>query len=378
MKSHLTVIIFLFFFFAGYAVLGYTRHHIYESEINKSVEKWVTARNEGIEKPMSWEKFPYLGAPEAVPVIEDPLFRELMYSFYDMQLAYAAEYQIELVPHLIEDISGEKWNLWDAYTTWAAFKVLRLDTYVGCNTWINLGPISSTDICGSLAESIASWELAGGKCEGNWMEVYEQSSEYKEWLGHYFADVSGPKKYYQLEMDDETEKMIDELIREALAGGKSKDDPYVQFLYKAKEQSESDSHKDEWVHEPMTIEERYHTTKGQELPFWTDLFFGHILEPEQRLMETSFERYVIHFGEGDIVKTTMDAGVIETVGDYLTTLERNDYNFSYVFNYCAFPLKDLITDGCVLILVSVVSTILMVKWVLPRFISPKQEDQTEK
>ncbi len=380
MKSRFAVIVFFIFFFAGYVILGYTRHCIYEEEINKNVTKFVGARDEGITKPMAWEEFPYHGAPEAVPVIEDPVYKEVVYSFYDAHLAYSAEYQIEVVPQLVGEVTDAKWNLWDAYTSWAAFEALRIYAYAGGFVRISLGPDVSKDVCGSLAESIVSWEAAGGKREGNWMEVYKQSPEYWAWLDQWFTQISGPGMPLP-EIDDETEKMIDELIRKALSEGKSEDDPYVQALYKAKELGEFDkSHEEEQIHGPRSIEERHQdVVEGQELPFWTTFFFGDILEADQKLMEITFNQYVEHLGEKDIVRAGIDSGIIEALGDSFDLMGKNGYGTSYVFNHCAFPLKDLIADACVLILFSVVSTIFMMKWVLPRFTSQaKQEDQKEK
>ncbi len=371
MKSRFAVIVFFIFFFAGYMILGYTRHCIYEEEINKSVEKWVTARNEGIKKPLPWEKFRYHGAPEAVPIIGDPMYKEVAYSLHETYFDYInGEYQTEVIPQLLDEVTSGKWNLWAVYNRMAIYKSLQVYVYVGGNTSIRLGPDVPTDVCGSLAESIASWEAAGGKREGNWMEVYKQSPEYRAWLDQWFTEISGTRELEPpLEIDDETRKMIDELIRKALSEGKSEDDPYVQALYKAKEYGEYGGYYEEmWrSYRPMSVEERYrNTTEELKLPFWSSLLCRDVLEADQRLVEVAYERYVEHLVEEDIVRGGIDSGIIDLTGDYLDRTAKNSYNISYVLKTCGFPLTDFFVDVCMLVVSSIVLTICVVKKILPR------------
>lgn len=371
MKTRLSVAaVFLIFLLVGYTALGCARHHIYEEEINKSVEKWVAALDEDIAKLQGIEDpdMFYFGAPEAIPVIKDPLYKEMMYSFYKATVVRGAEYQVEVVPQLVKDITGGGWNLWDAYTSRATFRVLQIHAYTGGYQWIDLGPSVSTDIGGSLAESIASWEAAGGKREGNWLESYRQSPEYRTWFNEYVAEISGPKYVPNFDVDDMTKEMIDDLLQKALSEGKSEDDPYVQALRKAKEYAESESSQKEekHVHEPMSVEERYKNVQEmKELPFWTDFFFGDILRASQRLTNVAYEEYMTHVDEEDIIRAGMDAGVVDSIGDYLDRMEENNYETSFVFGYCAFPFMDLVFDVCILLVFSVVSTIVVTKKVMP-------------
>ncbi len=70
----ITPLIFLIFLVSGYSVMGYMRHYLYDETIQEHVTNWTTTLEEGIEKPMGWETHEYLGTPEAVLVISDPVF----------------------------------------------------------------------------------------------------------------------------------------------------------------------------------------------------------------------------------------------------------------------------------------------------------------
>ncbi len=97
-----------------------------------------------------------------------------MYSHYDIRQEYSTEYETEVVLLILGEIDDHHWSLWDAYKRLTIFQHVRRLFYIAFFP-VTLGPYNSEDWGGSLAESIASWEAAGGKREGNWMEVYKQS-----------------------------------------------------------------------------------------------------------------------------------------------------------------------------------------------------------
>jgi hypothetical protein len=360
-----TILIFFIFFFAGWVVIGHTRYHIYETEITKDVSKFVSQREKGIQGPMAWEIYSYHGAPEAIPIIEDPVFKDVVYSLYSTYNDCNAEYQVEVVPQLLEEITNGKWNLWDAYNRVALYRELHLVAYIGASTGIDLGPDNSTDFCGSLTESVVLWEAAGGEREGDWFRVYEQSPQYETLIEQWFTEISGPKEIEPPPRIDN----IDELISNALDEGKSEDDPYVQALYKTKEyyntQYETASEFAR-LHRPMSVEERYTTaTEELEIPFWTNIFCGKILRAEQELIEIAYDRYLTHLSEKDIVRTAIDAGIVEFSGDYLSQRAQKGYDLSYYLKVRRFPFTDLLIDTFLLILSSSVLTFLVMKKVMP-------------
>ena len=359
------IAVFFIFFFTGYAIIGYTRHHIYETEITEIVSKFVGNKEKGIEGPLYWEKYPYHGAPEAIPIIEDPIFKDVVYSSYEIHSDYNAVYQTEVILLLLEETTNWTWNLWDAYNRIAIHRELRLSAFIGANTAIDLGPSDSTDLCGSLAESVVLWEAAGGERQGDWFRIYEQSPQYQIWLDHWFNEISGPKEFEPPPRMDN----IDELISNALSEGKSEDDPYVQALYKAKKYYETQyeiSSESARLHRPMNVEERYVTsTEELEIPFWTNIFYGDILQAEQELIKIAYDRYTTHLDERDIVRTAIDAGIVEFTGDYLDQTAQKGYDLSFFLSVRRFPFTDLITDTLLLIISSTVLTFLVMKKVLP-------------
>lgn len=335
-------VVFIIFLVAAYAVMGCARHSFYDKAIQEHVAKFAAVKEEDLEKPLAWERLAYLGTPEGAAIIEDPVFREVVYSMHKTNVGYLAEYHADLLPTLLEEVDDQKWNLWDAYKRQAIFEALWLDIHIGGNTVISLGPTFPTDVCSSLAESIALWESAGGEREDGWLECYEASPQFEAWLSQYFADISGPKK---LDPPPEVNNYLDEEIT-----------GFFQEMYE--------------LHTPMSVEERYTTsTKELELPFWVNQFCRDILEAEQHLIETAYSRYVVHLSEEDIVRTAIDAGIVEYTGDYLDRTAKKGYDLSHIFNASRFPLRDLIIDAFIIFGFSLAATVLVVKKVLPEFTS---------
>ena len=336
----MTAVVFIIFLVAAYAVMGYARHSSYDKVIEEHVVKFAAVKEEDLEKPLALEGLPYLGTPEGAAIIEDPVFKEVVYSMHRTYVGYHAEYHADLLPTLLEEVDDQKWSLWDAYKRQAIFEALWLDIYIGGNTAISLGPTFPTDMYGSLAESIALWESAGGEREDDWFESYEASPHYKAWLNQYFADISGPKEL------DPPPKVNDYL-----------DEEYTGFFQEMYE-----------LHTPMSVEERYITsTEELELPFWVNLFCRDILEAEQHLIEVTYSRYMAHLSERDIVRTAIDAGIVEYTGDYLDRTAKKGYDLSRILNESRFPLTDLIVDALIIFGFSLAATVLVVKKVLPRF-----------
>ena len=178
---------------SGYVVAGYTRHHTYEGVMEEHVPDITTPIEEGSGKPMGWEDFDYLGTPEAALVIADPVFQEKIYSLWNMWADYLIDYEIEVLFSLLAEVDDDRWNLWDAYEKRTVFEHQRVIYWIAGNL-IFLSPYSKDDWGGSLAESVVLWEAAGGKREGNWMEVYKQSPEYEDWLNQVFAEIAETKE----------------------------------------------------------------------------------------------------------------------------------------------------------------------------------------
>ncbi|MBU7001302.1 MAG: hypothetical protein HXS51_11090 [Theionarchaea archaeon] len=367
MDSRVTaVLIFFMFFLAGYVTIGYARHHIYETEINEIISEFEGYREKGIERPMAWDIYTYHGDPRAIPIIEDPVYKELAYSLWDIHQDYNYEYQIEVVPQILEKTTSGKWNLWNAYQRAAVYRELQLVAYIGTNSGIDLGPDLSTDFCGALAESVADWEAAGGERNGDWFKDYEQSPEYETLMDQWFAKISGPK---EIELPPPPIDNVDQLISNALEEGKSEDDPYIKALYIAKEYYDNQYEIDvenAKLHKPMSIEKR-HTAATQELeiPFWTDIFIGKTLRAEQKLIEIAYDRYLVHLDQEDLVRTGVDAGVIEFSGDYLDRRAQKGFDLSFYLKIGRFPFRTLIIDTLVLITSSFVLTFLVMKKVMP-------------
>jgi hypothetical protein len=288
-------LIFFMLFFAEYVVIGYTRHRIYEIEINEIISKFINAREEGIEKPMAWDIYTYHGDPEAIPIIEDPVYKEMAYSLWEIFQDYIYEYQTDVVPQILEETTKGNWNLWDAYQRIAINRDVQLISYTASHSGIKLGPDTSTDFCGALAESVVEWEAAGGTRQGDWFKDYEQSSQYKTLMDQWFTKISGPKEE---ELPPPPIDNVDELISNALDEGKTKDDPYVQALLIAKEYYDTQYEIGVEIaqrHKPMSIEKRYNAaTEELEIPFWTNIFIGKTLQAEQELIEIAYKRYLVH------------------------------------------------------------------------------------
>ncbi|MGC1121933.1 MAG: hypothetical protein WBA22_12660 [Candidatus Methanofastidiosia archaeon] len=360
------VLIFFMFFFAGYVILGYTRHHIYETEINEVISKFIGYREKGTENPSVGGTYPYYGDPKAIPIIEDPVYKEVVYSLWDIRSDYTFEYQIEVVPQILEETTKENWNLWDAYQRVAIYRELRLSAYIGTTTGIDLGPDISTDFCGALAESVVEWEAAGGERQGDWFKDYEQSPQYRTLMDQWFTKISGPK---ERELPPPPIDNVDQLISNALEEGKSEDDPYVKALYIAKEYYDNQYEIDvenAKLHSPMSIEKRYTTaTQELEIPFWTNVFIGKTLRAEQKLIEMAHNRYLVHLDQEDLVRTGIDAGVVEFTGDYLDRRAQKGFDLSFYLKVGRFPFKSLIMDTFVLIISSCVLTFLVMKKTMP-------------
>jgi len=319
MNQRTTVaVIFALFLLTGYIIMGFTRHHLYEARRQDHISECITRLEEGIENNINLKGFPDLKNPEAAHVVADPVFEDEVYSLYEDVSEYYCEYQTDVFSLLLEESNFHKWSLWDAYkeSTISEYQLLVLYMASG-NVYIQMGPRYSDDLCGSLAESVALWEAAGGNCEGNWMEVYKQSPEYEAWLNQVFAEVAGPKE---------------------------------SALYEAK-----------------NLKDRY--TEGIQplkLPFCTDLFCGDILGAEQRLIEMAYERYSAHKGEKDVVRTSIDAWIIEYRGALLASAAERDFDTLYILRSREFPFKDLVIDTCIIIGVSVLLTFLVARRLLPR------------
>jgi hypothetical protein len=76
------VVLFTGLLLCGYVIMGYTRHEIYEERMEDYTSECIAFVEKGIEIPMGWEDYPYTGSPEAVRIIEDPVFRDYVYSRY--------------------------------------------------------------------------------------------------------------------------------------------------------------------------------------------------------------------------------------------------------------------------------------------------------
>ena len=185
--------IFLISLLSGYILMGYARHSIYEGAIQEYMQEWIAFKEEGILKPMGWEDHEYLGSPEAALVVADPVFQKEIYSLWDEWLDYATEYNTDVLLSLLDKIDDNKWSLWDAYKCQTLFRYLEYTFLAAGNLGLRIAPHNDLDRGGALAESVALWEAAGGKREGDWFTVYEQSPEYETWMNNIFDEISDPK-----------------------------------------------------------------------------------------------------------------------------------------------------------------------------------------
>lgn len=334
MKFRRTIvcIIFLLFLLSGYIIMGFTRHYLYEATIQEYIAGQKSLREEPICKFMGWETHEYLGSPEGASVVADPVFRDEIYSLCGAWLEYSTEYGIEVLPSILEEIDDEKWNLWDAYKKLTIFEYVHMSFGIASSIKTPISPSSDYDWGGSLAESIASWESAGGKREGNWMEVYKKSPEYEAWLSTIFGEIANP--------------------------------------WGTRQEG----------YNPVSMEDRYReTTRAVELPLCSSLLQKDMLETDRKMTEVAYERYLVHTAEKDIIRANMDAWVVTFASSNFSSDASTDYTFQLIVRMLGFPLRDLIIDTCIIVGFSVVSTIFTMKWVLPRFTSQaKQEDQKEK
>ncbi len=130
--------------------------------------------------------------------------------------------------------------------------------------------------------------------------------------------------------------MIDKKISEALAQGKSTDDPEIKSLLLVKEMIEmkypdSEEREEELkiyqAFEPMSTEERYNAAvKPLDLPFFGRLFCTDILDANRRMVQITYERYVLHAAEKDIVRAGIDAWAVEYAGNFLVTTGKLDFD----------------------------------------------------
>lgn len=314
------LLIFLIFLVSGYAVMGSARHWQNNGAVQKYVAQWNTSREEGVGKPIGWEDHEYLGSPEAALVVTDPVFQEEIYLWADIWLDYSTEYGIEVFPFLLQEIDNNRWSLWDAHEERAIYDFVDTAFIVASNLSCHVSADNEYDRGGSLAESVALWEAAGGRREDNWMESYKQSLEYDAWLNQILDEVADPEG-----MNEEG-------------------------------------------YNPTSMEERYRiTTRRVELPFLCNLLWRDMLETEQRMTQVAYERYLVHIAEKDLVRATMDSWVVEIGASNFSYTAADCYNLSYILENRWFPLKGFITDVCFIVGFSILLTFLVVRKLLPRF-----------
>lgn len=319
MKSRRTVaaFVFLLFLLSGYVFMGYTRHYLYDLRIQKHIAEEKLFSEGSICQSMGWETHEYLGTPEGALVLADPVFREEIYSLCDAWLEYSTEYQIEILPSILGRIDDDRWSLWDAYKRLTIFEYMRTLFGMTSSMKTPISPHSDDDWGGSLAESVVSWESTGGKREGDWMEAFKQSSEYKAWLDSVLEEITNPKGI---------------------------------------EQADS----------MMSMEDRYReTTRVVELPLCSSLLQRDMLETNRRMTETAYERFTIHAAEKDIIRTNTDAWTVKFASSNFISDATTKYTFPLILRIYGFPLRDLLIDTCIIIGTSVVLTFIVMRWVLP-------------
>jgi hypothetical protein len=111
----IAAVCFVMLLLSGYTIMGYVRHYIYEERGQHYISECELFVEKGIEKPMGWEDFPYIGSPEAARIIKDPVFQDFVYSLYEEVDVYNCEYRSDILPQLLEEFDNQKWSLWDAY-----------------------------------------------------------------------------------------------------------------------------------------------------------------------------------------------------------------------------------------------------------------------
>ncbi|MGD2248995.1 MAG: hypothetical protein PVF58_11365 [Candidatus Methanofastidiosia archaeon] len=320
MKSYFTIpIIFFLFFISGYVAAGYARHYMCEGILEEHVREYRTTLRITSADPIDWEVYhEYLGSPEAGSIVVDPVFKEEINILWDIWLDYLIEYEIEVLFSLLDEIDDDRWSLWDAHKKRTIFEYQRI-TYWMAGDLIYLIPSNDSDWGGSLAESIALWEAAGGKREGDWMEVYKQSPYYETWLNEIFAEITDPKRM----------KFKDFNLT-------SKEDQYLI------------------------------TTQQVDLPFFSTLLWKDMLETERRMAEIAYERYLIHVAEKDFVRANMDSWIVEFVGYDFYTTTSNGFRIPCILQLFYLPLRKFIIDVCAIVAFSIISTFLVIKIIIPR------------
>ncbi|MBU7018654.1 MAG: hypothetical protein HXS44_14185 [Theionarchaea archaeon] len=306
----IAAICFVMLLLSGYVTMGYVRHHVYEERGQRYISECELFVEKGIEKPMGWEDFSYIGSPEAARVITDPVFQDFVYSLYEDVDFYNYEYWSEIIPQLLEEFDNQEWSLWDAHKGWTILYYELLTAHGSAGTiHQRLGPHRSGDWCGSLAESVASWEAAGNERQGDWIRTYQHSSEYQEWLNQIFTEIALPKE---------------------------------SRLYEAR-----------------SVEEYVDNT--QQLPIRTSVFSRDILEAERNMVEMAYDQYLIHTGEKDIVRAGIDAWIIQFRGSLLESASEKNFDTMYILRSRKFPFKDLIIDVCIITIFSVSLTVLVMR-----------------
>jgi hypothetical protein len=377
-RRGISLLIFCVFLLSGYSIAGYTRHYSFEKDIDAHIQSYtnLTQNGENIEDLHSFiyeEDYEFRGSPEGALVASDPVFKDEIYALEITRMEYSEEYQTKVLPSLLEEFDGQEWNLWHTYKWFAISKQLRRLIYGGSNL-VMIPPSVGTELGCTLAESIALWEQSGGKREGDWMTSYKQSPEYETWLNTQLQEFYEPKERTPppepLSPEDKAkyEEMLDKKIDEALRQGKSKDDPEVQSLLLAKELLQIDLYAEEreeifrdfQVYEPMSIEERYHAvTHMVELPLSGRILCSDFLKANQRMVEISYNRYLNHAADRDIVRAGIDAWIVEIGGNFHVRTGKVDFNALEFLNDRGFRLTNFLIDMCVIIGLSAVLTFII-------------------
>ncbi|MBU7012868.1 MAG: hypothetical protein HXS46_19465 [Theionarchaea archaeon] len=290
--------IFIFFLLSGYIITGYTRHYLYDKMIEEYIAEQMSSRDQGLPKPMGWETHDYLGSPEAALVVVDPAFQEEIYSLCDVWLVYSTEYETDVLLLLLEGVNDDRWCLWDAYKRITIFEYLRTVLTVASNAGvIQITPHSDEDWGGSLAESIALWEAAGGERKGNWIKTYKHSSEYEGWLDQILEEIANP------------------------------------------EGSDSPSITDHFVE----------TTRQVELSYCSFFLQEDKLETQRKMTEIAYKRYVTHVAEKDVVPASIDSWVVRFGASNFSDTATRNYSLPYILGMEGFPLRDLVVDFLVIV-----------------------------
>lgn len=378
-RRRFTLLIFFIILFSSYVTMGYVRHYFYEVKMKEDMQFHTEGKEESRKQLYDFvyaQDRPFGGTPEGAAVVNDPAFKDEIYSLEVIREDYSEEYQTEVTLLLLEEFSSQKWNLWHAYKWLVISSQIRRTFYCGSNLVIVF--TSFPDEWGySLAESIALWEASGGKREGDWMNMYKHSPEYESWLETIFQEIAEPKERtpppepLSPENKEKFQELIDRKISEALDQGKSMDDPEVQSLLLAKKIMQlGDSNSEErekelkifQAYEPMSIEERYLAVKQPiELPLGDRIFCSDFMRAVQRMVEISYQRYLMHVGERDVVRAGIDAWIVEIAGDSYVRTGKLDFSTIGFLKKFEFPFTDTVIDICVIIGISVLLTFLVMK-----------------